>query len=61
MIYCVEDDKSIRDLIIYALKSDGFDAIGFSESKAFYKAVNESLPPWYYLILCYRVKTVLKY
>ena len=26
------------------LKSDGFDAIGFSESKAFYKAVNESLP-----------------
>lgn len=44
MIYCVEDDKSIRDLIIYALKSDGFDAIGFSESKAFYKAVNESLP-----------------
>ncbi|NLM74820.1 MAG: response regulator transcription factor [Clostridiaceae bacterium] len=44
MIYCVEDDSSIRELIIYALKTDGFDAVGFSESKSFYKALEEKLP-----------------
>ena len=44
MIYCVEDDRSIRELIVYALKSEGFDASGFSESKSFYQALDESLP-----------------
>lgn len=29
MIYCVEDDRSIRELIIYALKSNGYEAVGF--------------------------------
>ncbi len=29
MIYCVEDDSSIRDLMIYTLNSAGFEAKGF--------------------------------
>jgi len=29
LIYCVEDDESIRELILYALKNAGFDALGF--------------------------------
>ena len=29
MIYCVEDDSSIRDLMIYTLNSAGFKAKGF--------------------------------
>lgn len=44
MIYCVEDDTSIRELIIYALKSGGFDALGFGESDTFYKALDNLLP-----------------
>ncbi|NLC18648.1 MAG: response regulator transcription factor [Clostridiales bacterium] len=44
MIYCVEDDRSIRELIIYALKSNGFDAIGFGEGKPFFAALDERLP-----------------
>lgn len=44
MIYCVEDDVSIRELIIYALKSNGYDAIGFSDSKPFYEALKSRLP-----------------
>lgn len=44
MIYCVEDDKSIRELIVYALKSGGYDALGFSESKPFYEALEDTLP-----------------
>lgn len=44
MIYCVEDDRSIRELLVYALKSGGFDAEGFSESRDFYKALESGLP-----------------
>ena len=31
MIFCVEDDKSIRDLVIYTLSSVGYEAAGFAE------------------------------
>lgn len=44
MIYCVEDDQSIRELIIYALKSGGFEAVGFGEGKSFFKAMESTLP-----------------
>ena len=44
MIYCVEDDRSIRELIIYALKSNGYEAIGFSEGRPFLKALESGLP-----------------
>ncbi len=39
LIYCVEDEESILDLVIYALHSSGFDAEGFHDSEALYKAV----------------------
>ena len=29
MIYCVEDESAIRDLMVYTLKVSGFDAQGF--------------------------------
>jgi len=44
MIYCVEDDRSIRELIIYALKSNGYEAIGFSEGRPFFKALESEIP-----------------
>lgn len=44
MIYCVEDDNSIRDLMIYTLKASGFEAEGFSESEAFYEALGRKKP-----------------
>ena len=31
LIYCVEDDDDIRELVVYALKSSGFEAEGFSD------------------------------
>ena len=33
MIYCVEDDNSIRDLMIYTLTIAGFEARGFADSQ----------------------------
>lgn len=37
MIWCVEDDDSIRDIEIYTLKSTGFEARGFADSDSFWK------------------------
>ena len=44
MIYCVEDDDSIRELVIYALGSKGYDAKGFSRSEDFFSAMQSQLP-----------------
>ena len=38
-IYCVEDDSSIRELLIYALRSAGFEAEGFENASDFTAAV----------------------
>lgn len=44
MIFCVEDDSSIRDLMIYTLKVSGFDATGFPDSEPFWDAMKHSIP-----------------
>lgn len=44
MIYCVEDDSNIRELVVYTLETTGFDARGFEEGKQFFKALEEELP-----------------
>lgn len=44
MIYLVEDDSGIRDLMIYALKASGFEAEGFERSDGFWKALEKSFP-----------------
>ncbi len=44
MIYCVEDDGSIRDLMIYALSSAGFLAQGFECGGDFFKGLRENMP-----------------
>lgn len=44
MIYCVEDDNAIRDLVIYTLNTAGFEARGFVDGKAFFNALKEELP-----------------
>jgi two-component system alkaline phosphatase synthesis response regulator PhoP len=44
MIYLLEDDGSIRKLVIYALESQGFEAMGFDTPAAFRKAMAEQTP-----------------
>ncbi len=44
MIYCVEDDASIRELVIYTLQATGYEAQGFADGKAFSAALAENLP-----------------
>ena len=38
MIWCVEDDPSIRDIEVYALRSTGFEALGFEDGADFWQA-----------------------
>lgn len=44
MIFCVEDDGSIRDLMIYTLQSAGFEAKGFTCGDALFDALQTEKP-----------------
>lgn len=44
MIFCVEDDQAIRDLMIYTLNSSGFEAMGFEDGEALFSAIKEHPP-----------------
>ena len=43
-IYCVEDDENIRELVLYALGSSGFQGKGFPDGQSFREAVAKELP-----------------
>lgn len=44
MIYCVEDDSAIRDLMVYTLRASGFEAMGFENDTGFWAAMKEQRP-----------------
>ena len=44
MIYCVEDESAIRDLMVYTLQVSGFDAQGFENDADFWAAMKEQRP-----------------
>lgn len=46
MIFCVEDDVSIRDLMIYALETSGHEARGFNDGGELFEALGsrDNLP-----------------
>lgn len=44
MIWCVEDDASIRDIELYALKSAGFETKGFEDGLSFWQALEKEKP-----------------
>lgn len=44
MIYLLEDDDSIRELVTYTLNSQGMEAEGFARPSQFWKALNQRMP-----------------
>lgn len=44
MIYLVEDDDSIRELVLYTLHTTGFEAEGFRSAADFWQALEKELP-----------------
>lgn len=43
-IFIVEDDENIKDLVIYALNSNGFNCVGFENAIDFFSEINNSKP-----------------
>lgn len=48
MIYCVEDDDDIRELMLYTLKTAGFEALGFQTLMTFGKPCLVKSLIWFY-------------
>ena len=44
MIYFLEDDNSIRELVVYTMNSTGFEAVGFGKPGEFWAAMERQLP-----------------
>lgn len=44
MIYLLEDDESIRKLVVYALRSQGYETEGFDNYELFREAMEKKLP-----------------
>ena len=44
MIWCVEDDPSIREIEVYALNSTGLEARGFADGAEFWEALEKEQP-----------------
>ena len=44
MVYCVEDDESIRQLVLYALKNNGFETKGFENGDDLYAELQHTIP-----------------
>lgn len=44
MIYLLEDDDSIRKLVVYGLQSQGYEAQGFALPSEFWRAMDAQLP-----------------
>ncbi len=44
VVWCVEDDASIRDIEVYTLRATGFEAKGFPDAAAFREALQTDRP-----------------
>lgn len=44
MIFCVEDDDGIRNMMVYTLNASGLEAEGFPDGKALFEAVGVCIP-----------------
>ncbi|CRH84509.1 putative transcriptional regulator [Chlamydia trachomatis] len=44
MIFCVEDDEGIRNMVMYTLEASGFEVQGFENGKTFFSALLMNRP-----------------
>ncbi len=44
IIFCVEDDENIRELVLYALRNSGFQAVGLERAEEFYEEMKKMTP-----------------
>ena len=44
MIWCVDDDNTIRDIEVYTLEQTGFEARGFADGVSMLEALKTEMP-----------------
>ena len=44
MVFCVEDDGNIRELVVYTLNTTGMEARGFENGSELMKALASEMP-----------------
>ena len=44
MVYLVEDDENIRELVTYTLNSQGIETESFERPSKFWKAMQQEIP-----------------
>ncbi len=44
LIYCVEDDENIRELVSYALRGQGYNVMGFGDGASMASALSQNVP-----------------
>lgn len=44
MIYCVEDEKNIRELVVYALTASSFEVLGLSDGRQLWEQLKQETP-----------------
>jgi len=44
VIFCVEDDRGIRELVVYTLQTAGFEAVGISDGEELFSRLQTELP-----------------
>ena len=59
-IYVVEDDESIRTMVVYALNGSGYEAQGFPGGRSFYAADDYISKPFGILELLSRIRAVAR-
>ena len=43
-VFIIEDDEDIREIVLYALRSAGFNGMGFESSEKFFACIYKTLP-----------------
>ena len=56
MIYILEDDNSIRELVVYSLKSSGMEVMGFERPSEFWEQIKKRNRRCFFWISCFRRK-----
>ncbi|MCR5034986.1 MAG: response regulator transcription factor [Clostridia bacterium] len=44
MIFCVEDDRGIRELVVYTLQTAGYEAVGISDGEELFRRLQTETP-----------------
>ena len=58
MIYLLEDDDSIRKLVVYGLESQGYEAQGFALPSEFWRAMDAQPQSFFFWTSCCPRRTV---